>query len=50
MTRFLIIYITLFLILFLTVIIGEFLANRLPKSIFNKWWKQNVIRRCEECE
>jgi hypothetical protein len=32
------------------VIVGEFISNREPRIKFSKWWKKNIIGKCEECD
>jgi uncharacterized protein YneF (UPF0154 family) len=50
MIRFLFIYLLFFFILFGNVIIGEFIARKLPKANFSKWWEKNIIGKCKECD
>ena len=43
----LLVYIGVFTLLLITC---EAIAAHLPKSLFHKWWRNNVIGECQECD
>jgi hypothetical protein len=34
----------------LLIVVGEIFTKGFPDSKFSKWWRNNVVSECQECE